>query len=869
MPTFSNPWSGADAWYKIGDEIGAFIKAREESRGNELAYNAAKMKQQEAARQLSMQAEVDTAVKNSYQQDQQPMGGGALNQLAGQPPPAPAVGALEPTQVTPPVAPPPQATEQPAAMGMEQASPQASPGTTKEPTNPMQRALKVMGETYQKQGNTAGYMAFLKQISDMHKDMIAAGTMSPKDVTESMNHILGTNFQVSKFGKAEIVKDADGNMNGIMLPDVIQRGIQEGWPQELIKERGMFQFNQEQSPSVQELGKWYIEGNGKATPQEIQAKALELNINPSSKSVKPLVDTALKAMAEQGRDDRYAAVSGNVAAQIAGGLERAGIVQDRIDARAQRANSLKTAAAEKKSFIPEKNPITGKITGFLSPNLYFNAINEGKTDEEALRVSYKELPQTEQGQALAEAIGSGEVRNFQEYNNWKAKNGVSANDPIYKHTDDMFMKQQGIVAQGERQQAGFNQQEKMFDLKVANQESRDKLTRAERAGRDAKTFYNQDMTQERVLFKDPSTNTYRLDENGKMVAPDEGWTKSKAQTTMDLKAAYEKIHAPSTKEKTLWTFNSDGTMKRLAKLDVSDGTYSLNPVTNKKYAEDEGFISAVAPPRSIAREVIKQTSADGTQSRMVARNPATGAWDLDPFTKKPIEQKGWFNDEPLVATGGYDDAGNPALRGTRSGIIWSADNRSGANVQASAIENREALKWADQRGGARTAQLAEAASALAREAPKLIELQKKARGAYAAPPVDIKSVEQMNQWLSKQTNNKDVAQFQAQVALQVEALQRVFGTQGGQYALEYAKKLLDPALGDAFPGVIKAHVDELNFRVKTRRNMGKEMPDGKSGFIDSNSALPKTNSKGWGLHFDKGGNFAYVSPDGKQFEEVK
>lgn len=35
------------------------------------------------------------------------------------------------------------------------------------------------------------------------------------------------------------------------------------------------------------------------------------------------------------------------------------------------------------------------------------------------------------------------------------------------------------------------------------------------------------------------------------------------------------------------------------------------------------------------------------------------------------------------------------------------------------------------------------------------------------------------------------------------------------------------------------------------------------------SAAPLTNAKGWTLHTDAAGNKAYVSPDGKQFEEVK
>lgn len=41
------------------------------------------------------------------------------------------------------------------------------------------------------------------------------------------------------------------------------------------------------------------------------------------------------------------------------------------------------------------------------------------------------------------------------------------------------------------------------------------------------------------------------------------------------------------------------------------------------------------------------------------------------------------------------------------------------------------------------------------------------------------------------------------------------------------------------------------------------------GAQPSPTALPKTNSKGWTLHTDAKGNRAYVSPDKKQFEEVK
>ena len=46
--------------------------------------------------------------------------------------------------------------------------------------------------------------------------------------------------------------------------------------------------------------------------------------------------------------------------------------------------------------------------------------------------------------------------------------------------------------------------------------------------------------------------------------------------------------------------------------------------------------------------------------------------------------------------------------------------------------------------------------------------------------------------------------------------------------------------------------------------------EGSAGGVAAESAsLPATNSKGWTLQVDAAGNKAYVSPDKKQFEEVK
>jgi hypothetical protein len=60
-------------------------------------------------------------------------------------------------------------------------------------------------------------------------------------------------------------------------------------------------------------------------------------------------------------------------------------------------------------------------------------------------------------------------------------------------------------------------------------------------------------------------------------------------------------------------------------------------------------------------------------------------------------------------------------------------------------------------------------------------------------------------------------------------------------------------------GLKDAHTDLMR---RARTTVGSELPGGAGGFAN-------TNARGWVLHTDAKGNKAYVSPDGKQFEEVK
>jgi hypothetical protein len=69
--------------------------------------------------------------------------------------------------------------------------------------------------------------------------------------------------------------------------------------------------------------------------------------------------------------------------------------------------------------------------------------------------------------------------------------------------------------------------------------------------------------------------------------------------------------------------------------------------------------------------------------------------------------------------------------------------------------------------------------------------------------------------------------------------------------------------------VMGAQADNL---MEQRRAAGlpdSTLPNYKKGTAAAAPAIPATNAKGWTLHTDANGNRAYVSPDGKSYEEVK
>jgi hypothetical protein len=88
------------------------------------------------------------------------------------------------------------------------------------------------------------------------------------------------------------------------------------------------------------------------------------------------------------------------------------------------------------------------------------------------------------------------------------------------------------------------------------------------------------------------------------------------------------------------------------------------------------------------------------------------------------------------------------------------------------------------------------------------------------------------------------------------------GARGGQQIQDKFQKLV--GLGEQSAGNMLSAMDEIINYAQQVENEGKEGTN-----TGGQTQIPSTNSKGWVLHTDANGNKAYVSPDGKQFEEIK
>ena len=68
---------------------------------------------------------------------------------------------------------------------------------------------------------------------------------------------------------------------------------------------------------------------------------------------------------------------------------------------------------------------------------------------------------------------------------------------------------------------------------------------------------------------------------------------------------------------------------------------------------------------------------------------------------------------------------------------------------------------------------------------------------------------------------------------------------------------------------VKVRMERVQAMVQALKEEGAGAQEAAHAATHKADKLPTTNKKGWVLHIDKDDNQAYVSPDGKSYEEAK
>lgn len=143
---------------------------------------------------------------------------------------------------------------------------------------------------------------------------------------------------------------------------------------------------------------------------------------------------------------------------------------------------------------------------------------------------------------------------------------------------------------------------------------------------------------------------------------------------------------------------------------------------------------------------------------------------------------------------------------------------------------------------------------------------------------DTQLINSASNLVSKQLGSPKVTNFNSAKQIVADEVVKAITAGGGALAdREEAARQISAASSPAqLKGVIQTWQSLMRGQLDGLRQQY-ETTTGKKDFDKFLSAntrsktgdRPTTNSKGWALHQDKDGNYAYVSPDGKQFEEAK
>ena len=129
-----------------------------------------------------------------------------------------------------------------------------------------------------------------------------------------------------------------------------------------------------------------------------------------------------------------------------------------------------------------------------------------------------------------------------------------------------------------------------------------------------------------------------------------------------------------------------------------------------------------------------------------------------------------------------------------------------------------------------------------REAPELIALRNKVYGKGLLPATPFKDLEAFNQWAASKASDPDVSLLKKKTIMISDALQRVMGQQGGEWAYKAAMDILDPTPAPAaYANIVKSHGVTLARTAYARQNPNQNKVQNPDLPISNNSSNSNPN----------------------------
>jgi len=308
---------------------------------------------------------------------------------------------------------------------------------------------------------------------------------------------------------------------------------------------------------------------------------------------------------------------------------------------------------------------------------------------------------------------------------------------------------------------------------------------------------------------------------------------------------------------------------------IDEQTFKQLSERLKQGPMDYGTLSTIATMSKQGMEHAKLKIEEMKAEEEVRHHKAMEGSDkatLDADTLSDMADQYLAGDKSVLQNLGRGKQGGANLVALRETISAHAraQGKSPREVAAT-IAEFEGLKAGERTLGTRSANIELAGN----EAYKLADLAQKASSEWSR--AGIKTWNDLVKFAESKTSSPTLRRFVAANTSFINAYARAINPQGvGTVAdKEHAREMLEVGFSK---GDYAAAIDQLKSEIEVAQSAPKDVKDklrkdftGESDKGEKTpklGSIPQTNSNGWKLHVDKNGKKAYVSPDGKQFEEA-